>query len=296
MKRLPPLRLLMAFEEVSRRGSMRAAAISLNVTQPAVSQSIQALEDHIGVPLFDRSCRPARLNEFGLRLAQATRDGMGQIAAAIEDIRSRSGHMEGQVTVACTLGMATYWLMPRLPDFYARHPGITVNVQAPASDMPVLTPDIDLALRYGPTEPASQTVTPLFAERICPVGTPAFLKRLPPQSELSALPLIHVRSAHNLHWAGWVDYLRIRDLPRAKAAGISFDNYVQAVQEALSGRGLMLGWRSITGGLVAEGALTEWPHGACDLGTSYHLIEASAPSENARILARWLQAECALVS
>ncbi|WP_236638380.1 helix-turn-helix domain-containing protein [Mangrovicoccus ximenensis] len=54
MDRLPPLRLLATFEAVSRHGSMRDAAARLNVTQPAVSQALRALEDHVGTALFDR--------------------------------------------------------------------------------------------------------------------------------------------------------------------------------------------------------------------------------------------------
>ena len=61
MDRLPPLRLLTTFEAVSRLGSMREAAARLNVTQPAVSQALKALEDHVGAGLIDRSTRPASL-------------------------------------------------------------------------------------------------------------------------------------------------------------------------------------------------------------------------------------------
>ena len=48
MDHLPPLRLLVTFEAVSRHGSMRDAAARLNVTQPAISQALRTLEDHVG--------------------------------------------------------------------------------------------------------------------------------------------------------------------------------------------------------------------------------------------------------
>ena len=48
MDRLPPLRLLTTFEAFSRYGSMRMAATRMNVTQPAISQSLKALEAHVG--------------------------------------------------------------------------------------------------------------------------------------------------------------------------------------------------------------------------------------------------------
>ncbi|NDV00209.1 LysR substrate-binding domain-containing protein [Pseudoroseicyclus tamaricis] len=286
MDRLPPLRLLATFEAVARLGSMRAAAASLNVTQPAVTQALKALEDHVGAPLLDRATRPARLTAAGEQLARVTREGLGQIGAAIDDIRARADLAEAQVTVACTLGMATYWLMPRLPAFYAAHPDITVNVQAPPTDLPALSPGIDVALRYGEGEWRDGPTHRLFEERVCPVGRPDLLARL---VELPAAPLIHVRSAQNLHWAGWPEYLSARGLPRARQPGQSFDNYVQATQAALDGRGLMLGWRSITARLVAEGALAQWPDGEVDLGTAYWLTEGPAPSSGARAFLAWLR-------
>jgi DNA-binding transcriptional LysR family regulator len=180
--------------------------------------------------------------------------------------------------------------MPRLPGFYARHPGITVNVQAPPSDAPALSPGIDIALVYGRPDPGNARATRLFDERVCPVGAPALVARAVADGRaLDTMPLIHVRSARHLHWAGWPDYLSARGLPRPRGAGTSFDNYVQAVQETLNGRGVMLGWRSITGDLVAEGVLAEWPDAGVDFGTAYSLVEATAPGESAAVFADWLR-------
>ena len=55
---LPPLRLLATFEEVAHLGSMRLAAARLNVRQPAVTQALKSLEDHVDATLLDRSTRP----------------------------------------------------------------------------------------------------------------------------------------------------------------------------------------------------------------------------------------------
>lgn len=291
MDRLPPLRLLTTFEAVARHGSMRMAAERLNVTQPAVSQALKALEGHAGAQLFDRATRPAQLTPAGELLARAVRDGLGQISAALEDIRALSGQDGAQVTVSCTLGMATYWLMPRLPDFYAAHPEVTVNVQAPATDLPHLSPGIDIAIRYGTGGWAEGTTRKLFDERICPVAAPALLERLEAEGAgLAQAPLIHVRSPHNQHWAGWEDYLRARGIQRGRLSGQVFSNYVQAAQAVLDGRGVMLGWRSITGGAVRDGSLRLWPGGEVDLGTSYFVTATRQMSGPARIFLDWILA------
>lgn len=291
MIRLPPLRLLVTFEAVARRGAMREAAAELNVTQPAVTQALKALEDHLGVALLDRSRRPARLTGPGHQLARAVRDGLETIAAAIEEIRADAQTDGLHLTVSCTLGMATYWLMPRLSGFYALHPDVLVNVQAPSSDLPRISAGVDLALRYGTGGWTDGETAKLFDEVICPVGRPAVVARLLAEGAApDRAPLIHVRGAGRDLRTGWGEYLKRAGLGRSKGVGQSFDNYVQAVQAALDGRGLMLGWRSITGALVADGTLTPWPGGAVDFGTGYHatLSPAGAGKASARAFLDWL--------
>jgi DNA-binding transcriptional LysR family regulator len=289
MNRLPPLRLLTTFEAMARHGSMRVAAAQLNVTQPAVSQALKLLEDHVGVPLIDRSVRPARLTQAGEVLARAVRDGLGKITTAIENIRTLHDTGNRQVTVSCTLGMASYWVMPRLPIFYAHHPDITVNVQAPATDLPVLTPGVDIALRYGTGNWHEGTTHQLFPEQVCPVGAPDLIEKLLNEGiGLDTAPLIHVRSPHNQHWAGWEDYLSLQGIRRTRFSGQNFNNYVQAAQAVLDGRGLMLGWRSITGRAVRDGALIPWPNGAVDLGTAYFVTAADHLSANGRSFLDWI--------
>lgn len=296
MDRLPPLRLLATFETVTRLGSMREASSRLNVTLPAVSQALKSLEEHACAELFDRSTRPARLTDAGEILARATREGLGQIASALEDIRAMHGQEERHVTVACTLGMATYWLMPRLHDFYAANPEITVNVQAPATDMPNLSPGIDIAVRYGTGGWREGQTLKLFDEIICPVGTPALIARLQAQGVgLDRAHLIHVRSPHAQHWAGWEDYLAAHGIERARLSGQNLNNYVQATQAAQEGRGLMLGWRSITEGVVSEGTLAKWPDGAVDFGTAYYVTSAMRLSESGQCFLEWLTGQARMV-
>ena len=271
---------------------MREAAAQLNVTRPAVTQGLRALEEHIGVVLLDRGTRPGSLTAAGELLARATRNGLGMIGEAIDDIRVSSGLAASQLTVSCTLGMATYWLMPRLPGFYARHPDVVVNVQAPASDLPALMPGIDVALRYGSGGWRDGSSVKLFDERVSPVGRPNLLATLKRDAvELAAAPLIHVRSSVAHHWEGWSEYLQRQGMSRPRGTMQTFDNYIQAVQAALDGRGLMLGWRSITEGLVQDGGLEPWPDGECDFGTAYFVTVApgSATKPAVGAFRQWIE-------
>lgn len=290
MEGLPPLRLLATFEAVARAGSMREAAVRLNVTKPAVTQALQQLEDHVGVPLFDRTRRPARLTEAGEVLARAVVDGLERIGTAIGAIRAAAELGGPSVTLSCTLGMATYWLMPRLPDFHALHPNVTVNVQAPPLDQPRMGPGVDLALRYGAGDWRDGRTSLLFEERMQPVGRPDLIARLSAQGvTLPHAPLIHVRNVANQHWAGWADYLRMAQLGAPIGPGQSFDNYVQATQAAANGLGLMLGWRSITDALVREGTLVPWPGAEVAPGMAYWVTAAEPLPPAAAAMLDWLK-------
>lgn len=288
MDHLPSLRLLVTYDTVVRLGSMQRAAQVLNVTPPAVTKAIRQLEDEIGAALMDRTSKPAVPTEAGERLAWAVRAGLASIENTITDIQSDAGLLDHQVTLTCTIGMATHWLMPRLSTFYVDCPDITVNVQAPPSDRPVLSQGTDVALRYGRGEWKDCETVRLFDERVCPIGTPEVVARALDGGGLQDAPLIEVRTSAGNKWHSWPDYLRKRGIARRVKSIHTFDNYVHAAQAAVAGRGLMLGWRSVTEPFVEEGTLTPWPDGEVDFGTGYFASVAPA-SQSKDATQRFLQ-------
>lgn len=251
---LPPLRLLTTFEAVIRAGSIQAAALELNVTQPAVSQAVRKLEDHVGVPLLDRASRPARPTEAGSALAAETADSLKRMAELLDTLRQAGSDRNRTVTVACSVGVATYWLMPRLAIFYRAHPDLLVNVVTTQSGAPALADGVDVAIRYGHGRWADGLASHLFNEAIEPVCAPSLRAQFDGPIPPEAVSLLHVRTGE-ASWLGWSTYLAGAGFPPVRAGGQSFTNYVQATQAALDGQGMMLGWRSITGALVVSGAL-----------------------------------------
>jgi len=251
---LPPLRCLAAFAAVARTGSVQAAAADLNVTQPAVSQAVKQLETEVGTRLLDRGRRPARPTEAGETLAAAISDGLGRIADAIDALRLEGVESNRTVTVACSVGVATYWLMPRLAAFYRSHSDLFVNVITTQSGVPALSEGIDLAIRYGHGRWTDGIVRHLFDEEVEPVCTPALRARHEGPVPLDTVSLLHVKSPEP-SWLTWAEYLRATGQGPARSRGQTFTNYVQTTQAALDGHGVMLGWRSITGALTASGQL-----------------------------------------
>jgi DNA-binding transcriptional LysR family regulator len=270
---------------------MQAAAAELNVTQPAVSQAVKLLEAHVGMGLMDRNHRPAQLTPAGLTLATAIREGLGRIEDSVEHLRRTEQQAAETVTVACSVGVATYWLMPRLAAFYQSHPGLTVNVITTQVGAPDLSQGADLAVRFGHGRWTDGVVTRLFEEEVEPLCTPALRARFGGTVPLHAVPLLHVRSPED-SWITWADYLRRTGLPPVPGRGQIFTNYVQATQAALEGHGVTLGWRSITGALADTGQLVSagWPK--LRAPDAFFLVARSKRrGEAAEVFAQWLLAD-----
>ena len=105
------MKSLRAFEAAARRGSFRAAAEELFVTQGAVAQTIRGLESDLAVRLFIRHARGVRLTEQGERYAQSVASVLEQLDAAT---RRLVGDMR-PLTLSVPPSLATKWLVQRLP-------------------------------------------------------------------------------------------------------------------------------------------------------------------------------------
>jgi len=258
MNRLPPLRLLTVLDATVRCGGTKRAAIELNVSQPAVSQSIKQLEDHVGVSLLDRRTRPPKLTQAGQILAQAAHVGISALETAMGDIAAIQSEENGSVTISCNLGYVTYWLMPRLHGFYARYPDRNVNIQSVYHGQPGLRAGADMAIRFGDGNWKDGSSHLLFQERITPVCTSSYRQkhgRLKAPEDLLTADLIHVDPVET-YWYDWPAFLKRQNVtPPATLSGRRYNNYVQAVQATLAGDGIMLGWRGITDQIAAESGL-----------------------------------------
>jgi LysR family transcriptional regulator, glycine cleavage system transcriptional activator len=287
-RRFPPLRLFAVFEAVLRLGNVQKAAAHLNVTQPAISQALKALEDHLGVRLLDRRTRPAGLTQAGRLLRAAVTDGLGQIAHAIDQIEALQRTEESSVTIACTICTGTYWLMPRLAHFYDQHPDIAVNVVT-TQGTPNFSAAIDLVIRYGSGEWQDEKATKLFDEKVVPVCSPAVAKRFRGARGLEHATLLHVTSNED-EWVTWKDYFNSNGLSENRRPRRNFTNYVQATQAALAGQGVMLGWESNTGDLVREGRLVTLGNRPLFPKKAFYLVMPHQPGGKPaiRLLANWL--------
>src|SRR5205823_2825912 len=122
LRALPSLDFLRGLEAAGRRRSFTLAAEELFLTQSALSRQIKALEDALGVALFERRHRSLVLTTKGAAFHRAVTDALESLASATE--RARGGAREPGLTLSTTVSFASLWLIPRLERFRARHPEI----------------------------------------------------------------------------------------------------------------------------------------------------------------------------
>ncbi len=145
--KLPPLSSLRAFSAFAEKGGVVQAGAALNVSHAAISQQLRVLEKHMGVALVRRDGKSLSLSPEGAHLARAVQLGFGSIGAAVEEVMSAGGARP--VHVSLTPTFAASWLMPRLPEFQAKYPEISLTID-PSPHLVELTPGgVDVAIRYG---------------------------------------------------------------------------------------------------------------------------------------------------
>ncbi|WNS45769.1 selenium metabolism-associated LysR family transcriptional regulator [Paenibacillus sp. MMS20-IR301] len=117
------------FYTVSERGSFSAAALTLHMTQPAVTMQIQALEDYFGTKLFDRSTKKIMLSEAGRTLMPFALRSM-QLMRETDQAMSAFTHMlEGRLQLGASLTIGEYVLPRLLGPFGREYPNISIMMK-----------------------------------------------------------------------------------------------------------------------------------------------------------------------
>lgn len=242
---LPPLDLFRGFEAAARHLSFTRAAAELFLTQSAVSRQVQALEEQLGVALFERRHREIRLTEAGQALYRTSAEVMRALTDAVA--RARGDAARHALTVSCSIGFASLWLVPRLVDFRARHPQVDIRIDANNRLLELERERVELAVRYCPVELAPPGARKLFGEEVFPVCSPALPappdRPLAEPADLRHHTLLHYQAAERVWPTGaWRFWLEVTGLPGLQgASSLEFNQYDQLIQAAVEGQGVALG-------------------------------------------------------
>ncbi len=173
-----------AFLVTAEEGSLSAAARALGLAQPTLGRQVAALEEELGVTLFERVGRGLELTQSGLELVGHVR-AMGGAATRVSLAASgQSQSVEGPICITTTEVSAAFVLPPIIDRLREQAPGITVEIVASNAVSDLRRREADIAIRNGrPTDPdliarkikddaARLYASPAYIEQI---GNPATL-------------------------------------------------------------------------------------------------------------------------
>lgn len=166
---------LRLFAAVVDQGGFTKAAAALNLSQPAISKSLNELERQLHVRLLDRGGRSPRLTEAGKLLHARARELFGVERVAERELRELRGLKHGVLRVAASTTIATYMLPPVLGRFRVRHRGVRIRISSAntrAVLRMLLESRVDVALVEGPVSHARVEVKPWIQDELVVIAPP----------------------------------------------------------------------------------------------------------------------------
>ncbi len=164
------------FIEVVECGSFSAAARRKNTTVSSVARQVKALEDELGIRLLNRTTRSNSLTEAGTNFYERARVVVAELRSAKEEASSFQTTAKGLLRI-CLRVSASRIILPALPTFLDRHPGLVLDVMLSDERLDLVANNIDLAVWLGHLEDSRIVARRLTPSRRVLCASPAYLAK-----------------------------------------------------------------------------------------------------------------------
>lgn len=290
---LPPLNAIRAFEAAARLQSISRAGEELHVTHGAVSRQIRALEEQLGVALFDKAGRGVKLTDAGVRLRDVASETFARLRETCAELKQRQ---EGAPFVlACPGSLLARWFIPRLDRLNRDLPELRLQLSASEGELDPRRPGVDATLCFAtPPWPVDMQVFELAAERIGPVLSPRFVRFAElseqPAAALLGEPLLHTASRPQ----AWPQWAQAQGLEVARVSqGQGFEHLYYLLEAAAAGLGVAIAPQQLVADDLTAGRLMA-PWGFVETPARLALwVPGRARDTRAERLAQWLVRELA---
>ncbi|HVR53804.1 MAG TPA: transcriptional regulator GcvA [Pseudorhodoferax sp.] len=270
MTKLPSLNAIRAFEATARFSSVTLAAAELHVTPGAVSKQLRELEESLATTLLVRAHHEMRLTQAGEDYFRSASRAFSDLRDATSRLRRRSQSPQLRIRAYTTFSMR--WLIPRLPDFYSRHPGIEVTLTTSLDDVDFDREDLDGAIRLGDGHWPGVSAVKLVPNLLTPVASASFLQnhRVGSPADLGACPLLH-SLARPTDWSDWLQAAQVAGVDGT--AGTLFQTSAMAYAAAAQGQGVAMAQLFLVADALKSGELLRLFPFALDMGPlTYYLL------------------------
>ena len=157
---------LRSFHAAAEAGSLTSAGDRLGISQSAVSRQIAALEETLGVSLFQRHARGLVLTDAGHTLFRSTMDMAQAAQSANTALRDQQETPQGELIVSAPVAFGSTWLVPRLGNFVKKHPDLHLDLRLEDREYDLLKLEAECAIRLWAADKAD-----LIQRKLTTVGT-----------------------------------------------------------------------------------------------------------------------------
>lgn len=231
---------MLAFVRVIENGSFAAAAREVLLTPSALSKTITRLEQRLGTQLITRTTRRLALTAEGEIYLSRCRDILAAIEAAESEITASGASPRGHIRVTAGTAIGRRQVTRLLPDFLARYPDITVEMNISDQRVDLVAENIDVALRAGDLTDSSLVGRKIVDARRLICASPKYLAdHGTPERPDDLLNHNCIVMARFPHLAQWPFYTP-EGVARIQVSGnVSTDNADVQLDLAVAGHGIV---------------------------------------------------------
>jgi DNA-binding transcriptional LysR family regulator len=236
------LEALRAFVKVAELGSFTRAAEQMGLPKPRVSTAVQQLEAQVGARLLQRTTRSVRMTADGEQFFERALTLLAD-AEEMQTLFQRSpGVLRGRLRVDLPLPLARNFVIPRLPEFFAAHPQLQLELSATDRRVDVVGEGFDCVVRVGALADSGLVARKLGELRQINCASPAYLARYGTPHTLEDLAhhrLVNYAQTLGPTLASWEyqDQGRSLSVPMASAITVNSTDAYEAA--CLAGLGLI---------------------------------------------------------
>lgn len=277
------------FCKAAELGGFKPAAEALGLTPPAVSRSVQRLEARLGVRLFARTTRQVRLTDDGRLYYEQCRQALAQLEEAQRALSGQRAEVRGLLRVSVPSTWGHYRLLPRLPEFLARHPQVSVDVHVSNRNVDFVEEGYDLAIRRGDPQDSRLVARVLEHATQGVFASPDYLRRrgvprtLADLAHHDCLQFVLPSTGRPLPWYFMQDGREVEH--RIDGRLRCLEDVVACLDLARAGAGLAQGYHFVAKADVASGALVEVLQPLRSRGWPFHVLYPQNRHLSARVRA-----------
>lgn len=266
---------LQAFLAVAREQSFTKAAARLGITPSALSHTVRALEERLGVRLLARTTRNVAPTEAGDRLIRSIAPLFDQIAAELEALGALREKPAGTIRITCTDDAIELYLRPVLASFLKSYPDITLELFVDYGFTNIVEERFDAGIRLGEAISKDMIAVRISPDwRLAVVGSPAYFDRRPTPAtpyELTDHACINIRHRPSGAIYAW-EFEKDGKAFTVKGEGqLVFNSIVHVLNAAIDGIGLAYVPEALAAPYLADGRLKEVLADWCPYFQGFHL-------------------------